>query len=542
MTAGAGTGRSWLPGGVTPLWQGITVAAVGIIALGSSWRSGTYSSHAIAAIFLGVPLAAAALIYQRGARAQAISSLGWPLAVALLALMNLVPGLNPGHSTAITTWSFVLAGASVALCFLPLQGLAWIVAAIAGAADLALAGVRIIWGHATIDVFWFTQGATAQLLSGHNPYAVAYSTTTPGLASAHFPYGPALLLLAAPFRLLGDVRLTNAAAMVTVFACVAVLARRHAGEAAGGRYLALALSLPFAPFMIVQAWPEVYPVAGVALWLVLRDRHSRWAVVALAVGLCTVPTAAPLLALPWLWWRQARQEITAAFVGAVLICVPFAIWAGVRAFVDDTVMLQIHLAPRPDALSVNALLWHLGRPLLPWWTGITISALCMIAFFLWGTRTWSSALMLGAALTLVAFLTAKWAFFDYYFIVAYGFVFALCLSSHSGASAVGRAAPSRVPMSLPDPLSTSPASAPNQRTAAGRQRLDYLETSASTVVSHTREARPPGPADVLSHSAARTARRPNALAILAHLWDLTHWGCPKTLVHAVLLMAPHSGP
>jgi hypothetical protein len=349
--------------------------------------------------------------------------------------MNLAPGLDPGSSPTQAALSVLLSGVAVVLCLVPLHGRAMLLAMIGAGTDLALASSQMVWGKAGIDVFWFTQRSAERLLHGLNPYGMAYPTTTPGLLSAHFPYGPALLLLAAPFRLLGDVRLTNAAAMMLLFACVGILARRHMGDAVAGRYLALAVAMPFSPFMIVQAWPEVYPVAGVALWLVLRPRHTGWAVVALGTGLCTVPTALPLIVFPWLWWRDARREVTLAVLVALLICVPFALWAGVGKFLADTVLLQLRLAPRSDALSINGLLAHLGRPLLPGWVGISVSAVCLGAFALWGTREWDAALLMGAVLTLLAFVTAKWAFFDYYFIVAVGLVLALAFADPSRARA-----------------------------------------------------------------------------------------------------------
>jgi hypothetical protein len=141
-----------------------------------------------------------------------------------------------------------------------------------------------------------------------------------------------------------------------------------------------------------------------------------------------VPTALPLLVFVWLWWRDARREITLAVLVVLVVCVPFALWAGVGKFIADTVLLQLRLAPRPDALSINGLLAHLGRPLLPGWAGASLSAACLAAFALWGTREWDSALLMGAVLTLLAFVTAKWAFFDYYFIVAVGLVLALVLA------------------------------------------------------------------------------------------------------------------
>ena len=431
------TGQMAVP---IPLWQVLALASLELVALGSAWRQGTFSNAALLAVAFGLLAGGGAVIARRRPTVSGVSAWVWPLAVEGLALMNLAPGLDPGSSPTQAALTVVLSCVTVTLCLCPWPNRAVLLAMIGAGTDLALAASRMVWGQAGIDVFWFTQRSTERLLHGLNPYAMAYPTTTPGLLSAHFPYGPALLLLAAPFRLLGDIRLANAAAMMLLIACIGNLARRHVGDAAAGRYLALAIAMPFAPFMIVQAWPEVYPVAAVALWLVLRPRHPRWAVLALGTGLCTVPTALPLLVFPWLWWRDARRGITLAVLVAVLICVPFALWAGIGKFIADTVLLQLRLAPRTDALSINGLLAHLGRPLLPGWAGISVSAVCLAAFALWGTRKWDAALLMGAVLTLLAFVTAKWAFFDYYFIVAVGIVLALAVADPGPGWATPRTA------------------------------------------------------------------------------------------------------
>lgn len=424
----------------TPLWQALVLAAVVALSLGSSWHPGTYSSGALLGVLTAAVLLGAAILALRFRAATSIATVVWPLGVVGSALMNVAPGLNPDSSAAIDGLGAVLAAACLLLTIVPLRGRAWLIAGVAAAANLAL--VRIDWGYVHIDVFWFIQGATQALLEGHNPYGAWYPTTTPQLAAAHFPYGPGLLLLAAPFRLAGDVRAASAAAMVLLFLCVALLARRHLGELESARCLALALALPFAPFMIFQAWPEVYPVAGIAMWLVLRDQHRWWGALALGVALCTVPTPAVLLVLPWLWWRSARLEIVVAAGVAVAVAAPFAVWAGVGNFVSDTAGLQLSLATRVDAISVNAMLWHLGRAFLPWWAGVGVTAGGLVVFAISGKRDWSSALLLGATVTLVAFLTAKWAFFDYYFIVAYGLVLSLSLARPVGWRDPGPGAPS----------------------------------------------------------------------------------------------------
>lgn len=241
--------------------------------------------------------------------------------------------------------------------------------------------------------------------------------------------------------------------MIVVIVSVASLARRHGGSLGAGRCVALAVSLPFVPFMIVNAWPEVYPVAGIGLWLLWRDRHPIWSIAALGLGLSALPTPAPLLALPWLWWPSARKEISAAALFALLLAAPFAIWTGPGRFLADTVGVQLHLGPRPDSLSLNGLLWHLHLGWLPWWVGISASGGFLIAAAVLGRRDWGSAMSLGATLTLIAFVTAKWAFFNYYFIVAVGFLLALAWLDPSPRSSVEVSA---VKASLESPTLASP--------------------------------------------------------------------------------------
>ncbi len=83
------------------------------------------------------------------------------------------------------------------------------------------------------------------------------------------------------------------------------------------------------------------------------------------------------------------------------------------------------LAPWPDGLSLNGLLWHLHLGWLPWWVGIAAAGTFLIYAASRRDHTWGNAISLGATMTLVTFVTAKWAFFNYYFIVAMGFILAL---------------------------------------------------------------------------------------------------------------------
>lgn len=414
-----------------PSWDVFALASIVLLSLGSAWSSGEYSRLSIACVLIAVALALAAVASRQHARAGASPFVVWPAATVVLALLNLVPGVVAPNRPTATALAVVLAAAGAALCFVERRKLRWLLLCVAAGVDIALAWIHVRWGKATIDVFGHIQGASLQLLHGHDPYAATYRSTTPGTHSFHFPYFPGLLLLSAPARLLGDIRVGDVVALLILFACIAVLSERHTSSRRGHAAVAVAVSLPFGPFMIVQAWPEVYAVSAVALWLVLRERWTRYGLAALALGFAVVPTAAPLLVGYWLWWPRARAQVNLAAGLAVLLSVPFALWAGLGSFVADTVGFQMRLPVRADALSVNGLLAHLELAYLPWWVGFVIGAVGVLVVGRASVRSWDSGMLLASAFTLVLFLVAKWAFFNYYFIVAFGLVLSLALARPS---------------------------------------------------------------------------------------------------------------
>jgi len=420
-TTGLDTGDLWV------------LATIVLLASGCAVNGGEFSPLGIALVIAACPAAVASIALWGARSGRPTGPLVWSAAVAVLALTNLSLDTASGHLAAAAGLAVVLAIAGVLLCSATTERLRRASLALATLCDLGLVAVRARWAAAYIDVFSHIQGPTQQLLLGHNPYAASYPSTTPGVTTFHYPYLPGLLLLSAPFRLIGDVRLADAAAMVLIIWSVAVLARRYSGPERAGAIAAVAVTMPFLPYMVVQAWPEIFPVAGVALWLLLRDQRVRWGVASLAIGLCVVPTVLPLLVFSWLWWGKARGEVTAAVFLAGLLCVPFALWAGVGHFIADTLLFQLRLPVRLDALSINGLLAHLGLPLMPGWAGIVFSFLVLVLMSRWRERSWDAALMLGSILTLVVFLTAKWAFFNYYFIVACGLVFSLALVRRQGS-------------------------------------------------------------------------------------------------------------
>ena len=424
-----------------PLWWGLGISGAAVLAAATARSAGTFAPHHVEEIGVGLALLIAACVSLSWNWTVELPTLVWPIGVAALAALNLSPAIAPIRSPAATAIVIALAAGAITLC-LPFSRVAHLLAAaIAAVADVGLAGAQITWGKAPIDVFDFTQGAAERLLHLQNPYGGVFPSTTPGVPYFHFPYLPGVLLITAPFRLLGDIRVANAAAMLILFASIWAVARRRVGSPWSERWMALALAVPFPAFMVANAWPEVYLVAAVAAWLALRAAHPQWGTAVLGIGICTVPTPLPILALPWLWWPSARREITMATLLALVLCVPFAAWAGWASFIHDVVVVQLDTPTRIDALTVNSFLAYLHRPFLPTWAGILVPGLALLVAAAFTPRRWDSALLLGAVLLAVAFLMAKWAFFDYYFIVVYAIILALSCGIPFPATLTGKPSP-----------------------------------------------------------------------------------------------------
>src|SRR5579871_3683906 len=113
------------------------------------------------------------------------------------------------------------------------------------------------------------------------------------------------------------------------------------------------MSSPFIPYMVLMEWTDSFCVAGLAWWLVLRDRHRAWATVALTIALSSKPSVL-LLMVPMLAWSPAvRRELLWAVAATVAILLPFALWTGVAQFVYDTVLVFADLPTRRDGLTLD---------------------------------------------------------------------------------------------------------------------------------------------------------------------------------------------
>ena len=406
-----------------PSREGYGLAAIVLIGFGCAHSFGLYRPTGLVLVALG----ACFVVLAATGEARRATTATWCAAVFIGALSTGVLF----HISSLG-WLVPLAGgAGAVLAVVVSRTLLRVCGCVLAAAmNLAVLVEHLRWGRAPIDVFDFAQRASLQLLHGQDPYLLAYPTTTPNLPLAHYPFWPGVVLLSIPGRLVGDVRVSNLLAAAALIASLTVMAKRHGGAQLGWRCLALCLTLPFWPAMIRQAWAEIFFISAVALWLSLRESHRASAVLILGVGMATVATGLALLVLPFLWFRRARLEISAALVPALIICLPFVFWVGPAHFLSYTVLTQVHLPPRPDGLDLDSAWVRLTDTWLPVFLWPVLSALALVLMARTLPQTWSNAFYRGATFLVIAFLYAKWAFFNYYFLVVLAVIAAMAVDEY----------------------------------------------------------------------------------------------------------------
>ncbi len=141
-------------------------------------------------------------------------------------------------ATARSAGTFTVHGVEAVAGGLGILIIAW--AAMGAGSDIGLGLIQMTWGKAPIDVSDFTQGASEQLLHLQNPDGGVVTSTTPGVPFFHFPYLLGVLLVTAPFRVLGDIRMAKA----LLFGAIWALGRRKVGSVWSDRWLAVALATP----------------------------------------------------------------------------------------------------------------------------------------------------------------------------------------------------------------------------------------------------------------------------------------------------------
>ena len=436
-------GRLGLAGEFTG--SGLCCLALAALGLGVMQAFGGLTDAAL--LLVAASLALAVMALRTGLRIAGRT--WWVVITVIVGLTNLLyPRLGGPfgyHVGAQVALALALTATAGAACVLRSGRVAL---ALLGTAALCLVGLMAVtwnWGAGKIDVLSAVSGATAALLHGANPYGpvfTMYIGQYPWHVHAHFVYGPIVPVLAALGWLVGDVRVMSVAALGVTFAGLWLLARQGGHRVDAHRVVALAIASPFNVGMVNRGWVEVYIVAGVVMWLALRGLRRRLAVACLGVALLVNPLT-PLVLLPaFLWSRRARREIVAAAIGAAIFALPFILIAGVGPFYSAVIGFQLSMPVWPGALTVTAFTlqsWHLALSSL-----VTVMVV-LIALAVIGWRGRPHCLgdlpVQSAGLLLAAFLFAKLAFFNEYYLAAAMLV--------TGLAGVGIALPSG-DVALPD--------------------------------------------------------------------------------------------
>lgn len=415
-------------GGLATSREFLLLGSLSVLSLGATIRLGTYSPSALELVVLAALLMAGAMLSRHD---TSIGTLPWAMLGGGTAAILLIAA-NPFGVPVVTWLTLVLVAAIVSLLLVRHRVLQWISAAVASAGLLAMLVAALRASRPDIDVFQSLQGASSAILHGQNPYQplfpveAAVSPFTFVTVPAHFDYLPIAAIITAPGRLFGDVRFMGVIALVALIALLARLACESPEPRPRlVRVGALGLALPMTVAIVYLSWVDIYSMVGFAGWIVLRRSNRRWSIAFLVLTFTVKPVILIALVPALLWSRRARFEAVVAAAIAIVLTLPFVLATGLGNFYQDVVGIQASQNFRADGLTLNSAWYAISGHTLPVWFGLGVGA--VVAFFALRRRPADLADVLcsGALLSTAAFLLAKWAFLNYYFIPVWLLLLAL---------------------------------------------------------------------------------------------------------------------
>lgn len=296
------------------------------------------------------------------------------------------------------------------------------------------------WPRPGIDVWRLQEDAASHLLHGENPYAAEYPNPyqdeeffgpeiLKGGRIQSFPYPPLSLLLVVPGHLIGDVRWSLLAAVLTAAALMVAAGRRLGLRPGDPAELAIIAFLchPRGWFVLEMGWTEPLLLLAVSagVWAMAagRGRLSGLALVMVVTlkqyGMLWMPPA-------WASRRLRWRDLLAGIVCAGLVVVPFILW-GPAAFWRGVVGFHLHSPFREDSLSVLAAVKRsTGYQLSAAW-GFAAAGAAAWVVLRGPARGVSHAVLGGAAVLLAFFAFNKAAHLNYYWLA--GALLALAVST-----------------------------------------------------------------------------------------------------------------
>ena len=313
----------------------------------------------------------------------------------------------------------------------------WLTALLSAAALLAAAVFVLPTSPAPyIDVFTLLTQASDFIRRGLNPYPQEYvdiyaqvdvfhgADYPPGLT-----YPPGILWWVTPAWLLGgDVRLAMILADALAIAGLFLLARRLRVPPTTVALLVLAwMTFPVRLFVLEQSWTD--PVIFCYLtFLLLTLLHRRWIMAGFLVGLlCALKQTVLFMVvltgvatLSAYGWRAAAKMVGVSITVYAIQVLPFALhdWDSFYLF---TIKIFATTSLREDALTWVAAASRAGfRTPEPVMAAISLTTLVVLS--LWLARTEFRIWRLCGAMIMqygVTFLFGKWAFCNYYYLLAF---------------------------------------------------------------------------------------------------------------------------
>jgi hypothetical protein len=302
---------------------------------------------------------------------------------------------------------------------------------------VALAGIDTFYSsfQPYIDVWAIQMQAAAALLDGRNPFtSVAALDTGPGTLTQGVPfvYPPTQIYVTAlAWRFLGDVRYTMLAAVLIVGLAMRFMAR-------GTNLPSLAKDAP-ALFLVYS--PKLFFVLALGLACAQSGR-STLAAVAFGVASSSKQTMfwLPPLAGFCLGFRPAQWIVMV--LAAILPPLPFAIW-DFKALKHANFDVLNGLPDRVDSLTINNWVHTNLQFDIPGSVGFALAAL-VVALACWRLRGVTQCAVAIATTYYAFFAFNRWAFANYYFLIA-GLAALAAAASNSTMRSITTALPAPSP-------------------------------------------------------------------------------------------------
>jgi hypothetical protein len=274
--------------------------------------------------------------------------------------------------------------------------------------------------HPRIDVWAVQMDGAAALLHGSNPYtSVAVHDTGPGtlVDAVPYVYPPTQLYLTLLSRALGDVRLTMLAAVLAAAVAMRLVAGDRRPAFAKDAPALFLLLTPKLPFVLEQSWVDPVQVMLLSTGLALATRARRdAAAVVLGLAVSSKQTMFWMLPLAGFCLRFDRRAWLLILLAAVAPVVPFAFW-NARALIHANFDVLNGLPLRSDALTINNWALRTWQLEIPGAVGFVLAA-GAVAVACWKLRGPGPFGLAAATTYLVFFAFNRWAFANYYFLVA----------------------------------------------------------------------------------------------------------------------------